>query len=168
MYHIYFSIFQGYVGGGASNETGSSPDFVCLPPDPKLRATKIDSYDYGRMYGVEYGTNFWGMHPNPIYEEIPCAVCNSNHVTTTIMIPGKDTCYSGWKREYHGYLGSSHHSHTSGSSFICVDSNHQSISGGHLVHQNSKVVVNVKAHCGSLRCPPYTDGYSFTCVVCSK
>jgi hypothetical protein len=26
--------------------------------------------------------------------------------TTSIMIPGKNICYSGWTREYYGYLAS--------------------------------------------------------------
>ncbi|VDH93123.1 Hypothetical predicted protein [Mytilus galloprovincialis] len=156
-----------FVGGGHYDETGASPEFVCLPTDPKLRET-TGGYDYGRMYGAEYGTDFWGQHPNPINNELPCAVCRSQRTSTTIMIPGKDTCQTGWKIEYHGYLGSSHHSYTSGSMYICVDINHQSVPGGGSRINGGKRVVNVVAECGSLQCPPYTNGDSFSCVVCSK
>ncbi|VDH93124.1 Hypothetical predicted protein [Mytilus galloprovincialis] len=160
-------VYSGFVGGGHYDETGASPEFVCLPTDPKLRET-TGGYDYGRMYGAEYGTDFWGQHPNPINNELPCAVCRSQRTSTTIMIPGKDTCQTGWKIEYHGYLGSSHHSYTSGSMYICVDINHQSVPGGGSRINGGKRVVNVVAECGSLQCPPYTNGDSFSCVVCSK
>jgi hypothetical protein len=83
------------------------------------------------------------------------------------MIPGKDACYAGWKIEYHGDLGSSHHASTSGSSLICVDASHENIPGG-VAYSAGKILVNVVAKCGSLQCPPYTNGQSFTCVVCSK
>jgi hypothetical protein len=158
-----YILFLGYTGGGAHNETGSSPDYVCLPEDPKLKPTK--EHDYGRIYGTEYDTDFWGN--GVIHNDVPCAVCRSKFTSSSIMIPGKDACYAGWKIEYHGYLGSSHHSSTSGSSLICVDASHENIPGG-VAYSAGKILVNVVAKCGSLQCPPYTNGQSFTCVVCSK
>ena len=46
------------------------------------------------------------LRPIPQNEDIPCAVCRSTSTTTTIMIPGKQTCYNGWKIEYEGFIAS--------------------------------------------------------------
>lgn len=137
---------------------------MCLPPNPDF--SKTTGTNSGQMYGAEYDSyNFFAS--NSMDEDVPCALCRSVHSTSNIMIPGKNVCFSGWRMEYHGYLTSAAHDHAAQSSYICVDSAPEYIIGGVDDHQG-KLLNNVVARCGSLKCPPYIDNYPLTCVVCSK
>lgn len=46
-------------------------------------------------------------------------------------------------------------------------SNPDALHGGHLNH-NGYLLYPVEARCGSLKCPPYTEGRELVCAVCSK
>jgi hypothetical protein len=99
-------------------------------------------------------------------EDIPCAMCRSTSTTTTMMIPGRQTCYNGWKKEYRGFIASGHVGH-SASNYICIDSNPEYIPlgkasiDGHLMY-----MVGIKW--GPLPCQPYDNNRKLNCVVCSK
>ncbi|CAG2199126.1 unnamed protein product [Mytilus edulis] len=82
-----------YAGGGYYANSGSAAEYVCLPPDPNY--VKTSGTDYGRMYGGEFDTNFFAS--NADNEDVPCALCRTDRATSVIMIPGKNTCYSGWR-----------------------------------------------------------------------
>jgi hypothetical protein len=45
------------------------------------------------------------------------------------MIPGKKSCFAGWKKEYDGIIASGAYSHAA-SSFICIDAHPSYITGG--------------------------------------
>ncbi|VDI47798.1 Hypothetical predicted protein [Mytilus galloprovincialis] len=110
---------QSYVGGGIYSDSGAAAEYVCLPPDPNY--VKTSGGDYGRMYGGEFDSNFFSS--NSDNEDVPCALCRTNRASSVIMIPGKNTCHSGWKVEYHGYLASGFHNHAAASAYVCVDIN---------------------------------------------
>ncbi|VDI36230.1 Hypothetical predicted protein [Mytilus galloprovincialis] len=117
------------------------------------------------MYGAEFTSNFFASDSNA--EDVPCALCRTDRATSVIMIPGKNTCNSGWKEEYHGYLASGYHGHNVASAYVCVDIYPEYIMG--VVDQhNGKLFYEVITTCGSLKCPPYKNDYPLTCVVCSK
>ncbi|VDI29571.1 Hypothetical predicted protein [Mytilus galloprovincialis] len=156
-------VYSGYAGGGHYTEKGAAVEYVCLPPDPNY--VKTSGADNGRMYGAEFYTNFYAS--DSAGEDVPCALCRTNHANTAIMIPGKNTCYSGWKVEYHGYLSSGYYGNDAATSYVCVDIKPEYIIGG--VNQNlGKLFFEVLTKCGSLKCPPYKNNYPLTCVVCSK
>ena len=117
------------------------------------------------MYGVEFETNFWAS--NSQEEDVPCAVCRNPHTVSTIMIPDKNVCYSGWNLEYYGYLSSGHWNDVAASSYNCVDINPEYVPSG-VSNQDGQLFVNVLAKCGSLPCPPYVNNYPLSCVLCSK
>jgi hypothetical protein len=56
------------------------------------------------LYGTEYQENI--LAPDSADEDVPCAVCRSTTTQTSIMIPGRETCYPGWKKEYNGLIAS--------------------------------------------------------------
>ncbi|XP_076070774.1 uncharacterized protein LOC143042376 [Mytilus galloprovincialis] len=152
-----------YSGGGHYANTGSAAEYVCLPSDPNY--VKTSGKDYGRMYGGEFDDNFFAS--NADNEDVTCALCRTTLSTSVIMIPGKNTCYRGWKKEYHGYLASRIYNHVAALAFVCVDINPENIIGG--VNQNlGKLFYGVLTKCGSLKCPSYINNYPLTCVVCSK
>lgn len=154
---------SGFTGGSYYHDTGASAEPVCLPPDPEFG--RASGGDYGRMYGAEFDENFF--LPNGVGKDLPCAVCRVKLASSVIMIPGKSTCNSGWTKEYHGYLGSNHHSHQASGTFVCIDIQPEFLTGG-AVQNYGKLFYPVFAKCGSLQCPPYKNNYPLTCVVCSK
>ena len=134
-----------------------------MPTDPNFG--KTTGGDYGRMYGAEFETNFWASNSDD--EDVPCVVCRNPHTVSSIMIPGKNVCYSGWNLEYDGYLSSGNVGHAAASSHNCVDINPEYLTSG-VDNKEGKLFYNVVAKCGSLPCPPYVNNYPLTCVVCSK
>ena len=88
-------------------------------------------------------------------------------ITSILMIPGRNECYSGWNMEYHGYLSSGYYGYASSSSYACVEINPENLIGGEK-NENGKLFYPVVSKCHPLQCPPYHDDYPLTCVVCSK
>jgi hypothetical protein len=71
------------------------------------------------------------------------------------MIPGKKSCFAGWKKEYDGIIASGAYSHAA-SSFICIDAHPSYIIGGSRSNSDNLIYVTAMK-CGSLPCPPYKD-----------
>ena len=61
---------------------------------------------------------------------------------------------------------SQHHSQK-GSDYICVADGMESLAGGSN-NQDGGLLYVVEAVCGSLKCPPYIEGYEIACVLCTK
>ncbi|KAJ8308027.1 hypothetical protein KUTeg_012901 [Tegillarca granosa] len=98
--------------------------------------------------------------------DVPCVVCQSKLRSSQIMVPAKKACMDGWHKEYRGYLMSGHHSHGP-TEYICVDAKPETVHGGRAA-QYGKLMYQVEAKCGSLKCPPYVNNRELTCVVCSR
>ncbi|VDH96285.1 Hypothetical predicted protein [Mytilus galloprovincialis] len=158
-----FNSIKRYAAGGNYGEAGSAAEYVCLPPDPNY--VKTSGLGYGHMYGAEFYGNFFASNAHA--QDVPCASCRTTLSTSVIMIPGKNTCYNGWREEYHGYLSSGAYYHAAASAYLCVDINPEYIIGGVDRHLG-KLFFDVLTKCGSLKCPPYINNYPLTCVVCSK
>ena len=156
-------MFKGYAGGSWWNDPGAAAEYVCLPPDPDLVSRSYPSY-YATMYGVEYDEATYS-HDNG--DDLPCAVCRSTKGTSVLMIPGKYSCYDGWTMQYHGNLVAGAHTFHSATQFICLDINPQAVLSGSR-DDDGKLFYPVFATCGALACPPYHDGKTLTCSVCSK
>ena len=53
------------------------------------------------------------------------------------------------------------------SNYLCVDKDPETDDGG-VENQNGALLYIVEFVCGSLPCPPYTEGFEAACVVCTK
>ena len=88
------------------------------------------------------------------------------------MIPGRETCPTGWTKEYTGYIFSSGASTSSSTNFrhstdyICVDDTPQVVPGSDGDQSGGRLYV-VEGSCPSLQCGPYVHGYEIRCVVCT-
>ncbi|KAH3872653.1 short-chain collagen C4-like [Dreissena polymorpha] len=159
-------IYDGFVAGSHFTHTGSGVNYLCLSKEPIWANGSPTASNVGIIHGSEYETdsaNIWThLHNN----EVPCAVCKSRG--PTMMIPGKNICYEGWKLEYHGYMMTSYHGHAGSKEFICVDSEATVAEGSNSGDQNGALLYFVKAVCGALKCPPYDGNELITCAVCSQ
>jgi len=135
---------------------------LCLPNNPEL--SNITTIGDSFIYGSEYETNT--LRAGSANQDVPCAVCKSTNTHISIMIPGRKSCYNGWKIEYNGLIASDYHGY-SASSFICVDGNPEFIQGGQK-NENGRLLYFTSTKCGALACPPYKDDVAVNCVVCSQ
>ncbi|XP_060606104.1 uncharacterized protein LOC132758447 [Ruditapes philippinarum] len=153
--------------------SGGGAEFLCLTPDPQW-SHYDESIGYTKLSGVEYefyehtadgAAKFFGH--NVYNEDAVCAVCHS-HRSSSLMMPGRTDCYTGWTKEYSGYLVSEYDGATHESNYICLDGNPESVVGGK-TNDDEGLLYFVEASCGkSLECPPYINGRELTCVVCTK
>ncbi|KAL3874773.1 hypothetical protein ACJMK2_037743 [Sinanodonta woodiana] len=156
-------VYKGFAGGSHYTHPGSAADFLCLTDEPVWGKYAGVLSDPAYIYGVEYEHTFSTVSRN---DDMPCCVCKTSR-TPTIMIPGTTECYPGWTMEYNGYLMAGHHSQAGSTNFVCVDANPEVRSGG-ATDFNGHLAYLMQAICGSLPCPPYTEGRVLTCVVCSR
>ena len=82
------------------------------------------------------------------------------------FISGKQTCYSGWKAEYTGFLMTSYIGHSNNKDYVCVDKTAEPIDSD-TSSKNGALLYAVRTTCGSLRCPPYKNHTEMLCVVCT-
>ncbi|CAG2201231.1 unnamed protein product [Mytilus edulis] len=160
--------FIGIAGGGDYDHSGAASDYVCLPHDPNLITNTAIQNPWGEssfVYGGEYEENILG--PKVFNNDVPCAVCYTTHQSVILMIPGKSKCYDGWKTEYFGKLVGGSNRAPSASQYACLDNLPEVLEHGS-ANENGKLFYAVRARCGSLPCPPYTNNALLTCVVCSK
>ncbi|XP_052266261.1 short-chain collagen C4-like isoform X2 [Dreissena polymorpha] len=159
-------IYDGFVAGSHYTHTGSGVNYLCLSKEPIWANGSPTASNVGIIHGSEYETksaNIWtNLHDN----DVPCAACRSRGAT--MMIPGRNICYEGWKLEYYGYLMTSYQSHAGSKEFICVDSEATVAEGSNSGDQNGALLYFVKAVCGALKCPPYDGNKLITCAVCSQ
>ena len=157
-------VYSGRAGGTHFNKRGGGSNYLCMPDDPE--------------YGLAYLAGVQGLSPvegaeykAPVVTDrynrnVPCAVCYVQNRTTSIMIPAKMNCTSGWTREYYGYLMSAHNiDHRT--QFICLDSNMEAIPGL-LNSTNGALFYHAEATCNGLSCGPYNTEKELNCVVCTK
>lgn len=167
---LYF-LGKGYAGGSFYNDNGAASEYVCLPSDPQWGqfAEQPDTY-IQHMFGAEYESNAGHspFGPNSHNEDVPCAVCRARSFSSSIMIPARTHCYTGWTEAFRGTLASGYYDHRAASEFVCVDEHTQALPGGANRNDDGKLFVGVKAYCGSLRCPPYQENRFLSCVVCMQ
>lgn len=147
----------------ASSFSGGPTNILCLPNNPELSNRTATGYSV--LAGSEYedGNFFIKGAQN---EDAPCALCRSRNTSSSVMIPGRITCYDGWQMEYRGILASGAYGHRP-SSYICIDSFPEFIQGGQ-DDKNGFLLYPTSTKCGALPCPPYGDNLAVNCVVCSK
>ena len=158
-------VYSGRAGGTHWNKRGGGSNYLCMPDDPE--------------YGLPYRAGVQGLSPvdGAEYERplvsghhdrnVPCAVCYVQNRTTSIMIPAKMNCTSGWTREYYGYLMSDYQGDHYRTQFICMDRNMEVIPGLQ-ANTNGALFYHAEATCNGLSCGPYNTEKELNCVVCTK
>ncbi|XP_063447271.1 uncharacterized protein LOC134726785 [Mytilus trossulus] len=160
-------VYSGYAAGekhywSSGNYRGGASNMLCLPNNPELSDKSGSGNSF--IFGTEFQGNDFASDSNS--KDVPCALCKSSNTASSVMIPGRKTCYAGWKEEYNGILASSAYSHAP-SPYICVDANPTYVKGDK-GDNDDHLLYATAMRCGSLHCPPYKDNVQVYCVVCSK
>ena len=165
-----------------------------MPDIPIYTTPKKISKDSVYMFPVKYGSSMtifrkigpedMGRTSRETYEKllkipgmnktldllyVPCAMCRSEGRTTAIVVPARNACYPGWRREYHGYLMSQQDGGTK-SQFICVDADADGLKGSHNPDHRGPLLQPTAYKChGSTWCSgsSYSSEKALTCVVCT-
>ncbi len=155
----------GRAGGSYYGHHGGGSNYLCMPNEPQWLSYRPGIQGHSPIYGVEYEGN---IKRNSFNHNAPCAVCYVPDKTTSIMIPARTSCPSGWTREYYGYLMSAHrdsaHYRTE---FVCVDLNMDRVSGTS-ANTHGAVFYHSEASCNGMPCGPYYPDRELTCAVCTK
>ncbi|XP_052063610.1 short-chain collagen C4-like [Mytilus californianus] len=161
-------VYTGQAGGNFYTNKGGGSNYLCLPSDPENG--RANSYDNDGLYGAEYEIDSRskppGLSGSLHNKEVPCAVCRRKGKVSILMIPGRKSCYTGWKSEYSGFLVSQSKSYNS-MEYICMDGDAEPLDN-RSSNDDGVLCYPMRAKCGSLRCPPYKDNTEVLCTVCTK
>lgn len=154
------------MGGSWWKHNGGASNYLCLPMNPSFGKFERGSQGGNYIYGAEYQHTRLASKPL-VHYDATCVVCHIQSRGSYVMIPARNTCPNGWSLEYKGYLMSAHSSHIGRTQFLCVDKNAEARAGSK-PDVNGALLYLVESSCGSLPCPPYSDGIEINCVVCTK
>ena len=159
-------VYSGQAAGGHYQHTGSA-EYICLPIDPEYDTPEVeDKEQQGRslICGAEYETNSGTLFGTLHDRDVPCSLCYTRG-KTTVMLPARTSCYSGWTLEYRGFLMSSE-ANQPGKNYVCVDKDPEEIDGSN-ENKNGALLYLVEAREGSFGKKPYKPGWELSCAVCS-
>ena len=165
-------VYDGFAAGDHYTHSGGPSELLCLPREPTWGKYNDNYLGHSFVYGTEYEVSAMSqeLFGKPLHNlNVPCVVCQSIGRMAALRIPGRIDCFSGWTKEYDGFLMGDHHSHAKASDYTCVDSDPEAIQGN--AHdQDGHLLYFVEANCGSasLPCPPYVHGREIACVMCTK
>ena len=162
-------LYAGRAGGSHFGTLGGASNYLCMPDDPEYGTYTPGVQGWSIVQGTEMESRDGPLRAFH-NENVPCAVCYTQR-ETTVMIPAKLSCPSGWTREYSGYLMCA--VNKSGfvdkrTMFECVDSSPDVVPDQAGDNGGGAVFYHNEASCNGLACPPYAAEKELTCVVCSK
>jgi hypothetical protein len=114
-----------------TSRTQSGTSYLCLPHDPSFAPSNFPyaldgSGLVAHVWGAEYQFSYGNAKVN---DDVPCAACLDTKAVTSMMIPGKSSCPSGWRKQYSGHLCASYYRHPAASEYVCVDDDPQYFEG---------------------------------------
>ncbi|XP_060603637.1 short-chain collagen C4-like isoform X2 [Ruditapes philippinarum] len=158
-------VYEGFAAGGEYRDTGAAANYLCLPQSPDWDNKSNNPGGVGLIYGAEYESHK-SIFQHLAEHDVPCAVCQVPR-SSVVMVPGKNTCFKNFVKEYSGYLMAGQPTQNAASEYVCVDGEPEPASKSLTTDLNGKLFYFVRAKCGALKCPPYKEGDDLTCVVCS-
>lgn len=156
-------VYSGRAAGSGYWYYGAGSDILCMPDDPEYGDYGPGEHLYKVIEGIEYFSYSNQPLYNVLFHNMPCAVCCGNRAKV-LMIPAKKCCPRDWQREYYGYLMATYN----GDSFLCVDSDPESVPSQDPNSYSAHQAFHVEANCNGLDCPPYDPEKELTCVVCTN
>ena len=162
-------LYAGRAAGSPYGTLGGGSNYLCMPDDPEYDQFTAGAQGWGIVDGAEMYSRDGPLRSFQ-NQNVPCAVCFIPQRLTTVMIPAKMTCPTGWTKEYSGYLmcAVSKSGFTDKRTmFECVDGSPDTVPGEAGFNPGA-VFYHNEASCNGLQCPPYDAQKELTCVVCSK
>lgn len=161
-------VYAGPIGGGHYTHTGSGAQTICLSGSPVYAVYNDGDHNGALVYGLEYETSGYGLATlanRHDYDGV-CAVCEVGGASETLMMPGTNSCPSGWTLQYWGYLMANHYTQRK-SEFVCVNNN--PLQSGSNANSNGTLWYPTETETGALvNGSPYFQDREMTCAVCTQ
>lgn len=164
-------LYRGYSAGPLFIKTGGGGNYLCLHDTPQWSSPQPGVAEWAsKIYGVQYEvSNVFSTRNNGnvglVDQPAACAMCYVPSRSTTVMIPARTECPTGWTREYGGFIVADHVNYHR-TEYVCSDEAPDITTGARL--QDQSLFYQVEVMCGSLPCSLFPNGHELTCVVCSK
>ncbi|XP_048577314.1 uncharacterized protein LOC116619038 isoform X1 [Nematostella vectensis] len=179
-------IYTGRVASPHHTESGGGANYMCLPDKAfYTNPANISRVDRAFLYPVKYGPvqKAYQKYPDHILaimspeerkkhsepldnKDVPCAMCQIDGATSSIMIPAHNICPPMWKKQYHGYLLSQKHN-AEKTEYICVDIEAEGVASSQ-DHPGASYLHLSEFKCTSGSCfGSYRTNEALTCVVCA-
>ena len=171
-------IYNGQIAGKHHSSFGGGTNYLCLPNNPEYDRKASDG-----LHTALRATHYRTFNAKSNFHRATCAACETDKRVNHIMIPAKTSCpTSEWTLEYKGFIMSMAEYNTGGvddfldnyhaTSYICVDSNPESLTSKPYDHNYGSLLYTTHVACsgtsGLHNCPPYKPTTALSCVVCSK
>ncbi|CAG2246236.1 unnamed protein product [Mytilus edulis] len=124
---------------------------ICSVSKIKIELSGKTGSGSSYIFGTGFVGNLFATDSND--EDVPCTLYKGSNTASSVMIPGRKTCYAGWIEEYNGILASNAYNHAP-SPYICVDANLTYVKGGQRDNEQQMLYQNQRNEFGSLPCPP--------------
>lgn len=162
-------VYTGFMAGPTSAARGSGSNYLCLSSNPETKSFPVDwNQRPGHLYGIGWeltGIDRSRSSNHVDDKDVPCAVCLTKG-RTTLMIPGRTSCYAGWTHEYTGFLVTVRTQNGFASTeYVCADADPEFYGS---TNYNQGIITFVEVKCGSIPCSKYGNRTKLSCVVCSK
>lgn len=168
-------VYTGQAAGHHYTHHGGGAQALCLTNSPSWSGASFNdaSQDAALIYGVEYQMSGYGISTfgNGLTSaqlqdyDAECAVCLVAGASETMMVPGTNTCPSGWTLRYWGYLMGDYYSGHTKSGWDCV--NNSPLQTGVNSDCNGYLWYPTETELGSLQ-SGYVQNREMTCAVCTK
>jgi hypothetical protein len=165
-------VYSGFAAGG-NYQHGGGVNALCLTDTPTWDNFSDGNQNGNLIYGTEYEATGYGLASVSPFNSLndrdaPCAVCLDAAASTQFMLPGSQTCPSGWSTRVQGYLMAQFYTQGADET-VCVDRNATALPGG-TANDNGSLWYPTEAECGSLRCGAgqYVQDRELTCSVCTR
>ena len=165
-------IHTGQAASSHYSHSGSGANTICMFDGTNATYLNYNdgNNDHSLLYGVAFQTSGYGVNSltSVHNQRVPCSVCFVNESYSTLTLPAKTACPSGWEKQYSGYLFSAYFNHKK-EDWLCVDESPES-NGPYGSSQG--LIYPVEIECGSIHCgsstTEYLGNYELTCVVCAS
>ncbi|XP_063443381.1 short-chain collagen C4-like [Mytilus trossulus] len=162
-------VYTGFMAGPTNSARGSGSNYLCLSSNPQTKSFPVEwNQRPGHLYGIGWeltGIDRSRSSNHVDDKDVPCAVCLTKG-KTSLMIPGRTSCYAGWTHDYTGFLVSVRTQNGFASTeYVCADADPESHGS---TNYNQGMISFVEVRCGSIPCSKYGNKTKLSCVVCSK
>jgi hypothetical protein len=168
------TLYASSAAGAHYAHSGSGVEYLCPNPFPDYTNVPFDAADNtgAIVYQTEYETSDagFGRFRSLHNYEVPCAMCQRPaQFPLGITVPASYVCPANFQPLYRGFLMSSHASHTSKKTWICMNENAEA--SGSLGNGDGALVYMTEIVNAGIPRDSYIDGYvsnkELNCVVCS-
>ena len=165
--------YFGYAAGTWYGHAGGGVGPICLPAPTSMRLEYLEYQPGFQRLGLMYGAEYETSQIQPLSDlhdyNVPCALCEVQGRSSTLMIPGILTCPKGWTKEYQGYLMSSHNGHAANNHYSCMDQD-MTYFPGTKANNDGLLFYTIEIENHPSLCPPFVEctGQELSCVVCTK